>query len=335
MLNKAYYLLECIKEFNVKKIIVFLKSISESHEFSKILSVLNVFFDKRLLVNEINCNTSKTERQKILSRFKNKNETINILCNVHILDEGIDIPECDSVYLTHPNYNPINFIQRISRCNRIKPIESGIENIANVFIWAKDESKLLVVDKLIGDYLIPNIVATNNIYIRNTKNIVNSIENINNLQINKQHQSVINESLIIYIKNNSNIPIEFINDFFILYNNCEYETFLIDLDTIVKWLCSQKKIIKTTLKTTYNENIDYKVKILPPIGRGRRTEKNYLTPKCCKQLFMTSKSANASNIRNNLIAIESIINNYRCTIINTLNNKIICHENNIQTPAFV
>jgi len=192
LLNKAYYLLECIKELKLKKVIVFLKSISESVDFSKILTLLNTFFTNKLVVNSIDCNTRKGDRTKILSRFKNKNDSVNILCNVHILDEGIDIPECDSVYLTHPNYNPINFIQRISRCNRIKPSSSGVANIANVLIWAKDESKILNVDKLISEYLKLNVDNTiNNEYIRNksqlNKHVSTSNNNINLSSNNQQN----------------------------------------------------------------------------------------------------------------------------------------------------
>jgi superfamily II DNA or RNA helicase len=168
LLNKAYYLLECMKESNVKKIIVFLKSLAESNEFAKIITLLNIFFENKLVVSDINCHTGKSERNKILTRFKNKNDTINILCNVHILDEGIDIPECDAVYLTHPNYNPINFIQRISRCNRIKPVESNISNTAHVFIWAKDENKVSNIDKLISEYLaVKHSENTVSAYIKN------------------------------------------------------------------------------------------------------------------------------------------------------------------------
>lgn len=347
LLNKAYYLLECIKEFNVKKTIVFLKSISESHEFNKILSVLNVFFDNRLLVNEINCNTSKTERQKILSRFKNKNETINILCNVHILDEGIDIPECDSVYLTHPNYNPINFIQRISRCNRIKPVESGIANVANVFIWAKDDMKVDAIDKLIYDYLIPNTINTNNIYIRNTKNIENSMQNttstqnnnivnnINNFQ-NEIIELIPDCSLLEYIINNSNIPVEFINDFIILYDKNIQKTintvFVIDLDIAAKWLESYKRNLKTTLSESYKLDVDYTVKKVITTEKGRPNEKILLSPECFKRLCMLSRTEKAEEVRSYFIAVEQNLDKYKNYIIEGLNKKIKKYESELK-PA--
>ena len=66
--------------------------------------------------------------------------SINIMCNVHILDEGIDIPTCDSIYLTHPNNNPTNIIQRISRANRLD--DNNKDKIAKIFLWTKDKMKL-------------------------------------------------------------------------------------------------------------------------------------------------------------------------------------------------
>lgn len=333
LLNKAYYLLECIKEFNVKKTIVFLKSIVESVEFNKILNVLNVFFGNKLLVNEINCNTSKTERSKILTRFKNKNDTINILCNVHILDEGIDIPECDSVYLTHPNYNPINFIQRISRCNRIKPVDSGIENIAHVFIWAKDNTKVNSVEQLINEYIIPKITDTNNIYIRNNSNLLPNV-NANSIQYNEAQQISCNESLLDYIKNNSSVPIEFINDFFMVFNGAiNSYNFVINLDVVAKWLNSYKRNLKTTLLDSYKEDIDYSI-TLDNTKFGRPSETILLTPECFKRLCMLSRTEKAEEVRSYFIAVEQNLDKYKNYIIEGLNKKIKKYEKELKpSPA--
>jgi len=254
LMNKSYYLLECIKEFNTQKIIVFLKTISEANEFCKILNLLNSFFNFKLTINEINCNTCKSERNKILSRFKNKNDTINILCNVHILDEGIDIPECDAVYLTHPNHNPINFIQRISRCNRIKSKLTDNKNVANIFIWAKDENKLANVDKLINEYLVNKQLANiKNIYIRgNTSHQTNSnvsiisdtiVENIDSINSNElyykknQHYIEIVNNLktnkITIIDNNNNIWFSLSDIYkFLGYSNPNIEINRLDIDSI-------------------------------------------------------------------------------------------------------
>jgi len=139
-INKAYFLLESIKLTNVKKCIVYLKSVSEADEFNKILKVINIYFNLPLKTYEINCNTSAKNRQQYMNKFTVDNNSINIICNVHILDEGIDIPVCDSIYLTHPNNNIINIIQRISRANRLD--SNNVDKIAKVFVWGKNDNKL-------------------------------------------------------------------------------------------------------------------------------------------------------------------------------------------------
>jgi superfamily II DNA or RNA helicase len=119
LINKALFLLESIKLTNIKKCIVYLKTIEESNEFGEILKLINHYFENKLKIFNITYQTSSKKREESLTKFRNADNTeINILCNVRIFDEGIDIPECDSIYLTHPNDNIENLIQRISRANR-------------------------------------------------------------------------------------------------------------------------------------------------------------------------------------------------------------------------
>jgi len=270
LLNKAYYLLECIKELGLRKIIVFLKTISESNEFQRILNIINLFFENKLSIGEINYNTSKSVRNKTLTRFRNKSETINILCNVHILDEGIDIPECDAVYLTHPNNNPINFIQRISRCNRLKPGNVNNSNIANVLIWAKDEKKKLKIDELISAYLtISENIITNNIYIRGCNNSKNNkviLEDINqNINSNSVISSnIINNKLITcdelfeHIHKTENIPLDFIKEYFEFYKLCKDNKFGIPVEKVVIYLDLKKQErLETRIRSIYKLNNEY------------------------------------------------------------------------------
>jgi superfamily II DNA or RNA helicase len=140
LINKAYFLLESIKLTKIRKCIVYLRSITESEQFTKIIQTLNIYFELNIKIDQINYKTTTTNRKKYLTKFSNDNKCINILANVHILDEGIDIPKCDSVYLTNPNNNPINIIQRISRANRLD--KDNHDKIAKIFIWAKNEIKL-------------------------------------------------------------------------------------------------------------------------------------------------------------------------------------------------
>jgi superfamily II DNA or RNA helicase len=184
LINKSYFLLESIKLTNIKKCIVYLKTIKECAEFIKILKTMNIYFELNLKIYEITCDTIKKKRTEFLNKFKNDNSCINIICNVHVLDEGIDIPECDSVYLTHPNNNPINIIQRISRSNRLDL--NNINKIAKIFVWSKDKIKL--------DKIMNNISKTINIKYGNECNEFVNKHNkkiLNNIKINNQNNSII------------------------------------------------------------------------------------------------------------------------------------------------
>ena len=174
LINKAYFLLESIKLTNVKKCIVYLKTIDESNEFIKILHTMNIYIELNIKIYEINYNTTKKRRNEYLNKFRNDDSCINIICNVHILDEGIDIPECDSIFLTHPNNNPINIIQRISRANRFdrnnKDYKDYKDKISKIFIWSKNNIKL--------DLITKNISKIIDIKFGNEKNeFVNNIDN--------------------------------------------------------------------------------------------------------------------------------------------------------------
>lgn len=62
--------------------------------------------------------TPKNERDKIISDFRNGN--IKILCNVDIISEGFDVPDCECVILLRPTQSLILFIQQSMRCMRYK-----------------------------------------------------------------------------------------------------------------------------------------------------------------------------------------------------------------------
>jgi superfamily II DNA or RNA helicase len=206
LINKAYFLLESIKLTNIKKCIVYLKTINESNEFIKILQTLNIYFEFNIKVYEINYKTTSKNREKTMTKFKNDNTCINIICNVHILDEGIDIPECDAVYLTHPNNNPVNIIQRISRSNRLDV--NNKEKKAKVFLWCKNEIKLGQIINNLSTYI-------KIIYGNETNDIIN-FKNKNNNILNKE----INNTIIdIYNKT-------------LFYNKFEIK-FILDTDNLL------------------------------------------------------------------------------------------------------
>jgi superfamily II DNA or RNA helicase len=66
----------------------------------------------------VDCNTDKIKRANYITKFKLDCD-ISLMLNIQILNKGIDIPICDSVFITEPNNNIDNLIQMMSRANRI------------------------------------------------------------------------------------------------------------------------------------------------------------------------------------------------------------------------
>ena len=205
LINKAFFLLESIKSLNIKKCIVYLKTIKEADLFENILKTINIYFSMSLGVYNINYNTSRTKRNISLTKFKNNKTKICIMLNVHILDEGIDIPACDAVYLTHPNNNPVNIIQRISRANRI----SENKTIANVLLWSKNELKLENIIKLLETYIPVKFNNINNEFINNR--ILNNDNDINNNITSNCNKKAFTNIILKFFKDN-NIEILILTD---------------------------------------------------------------------------------------------------------------------------
>lgn len=126
-----------------------------------------------------------------------------------------------------------------------------------------------------------------------------------------------------YLKKFTEIRNDFIDDFFGLYTKDTTNTdFVINLDNVAKWLKTIKKVLKTTLKDSYQVNIDYTVETLAPKGPGRPEEKIMLSPSCFKRLCMMSRAKKAEEVREYFISIEDHLSKYKSFIIDGLSNII-------------
>lgn len=162
MVFKAYFLLKGMIYYGHKKCIIYLRSIDECHDMCHVLEFLNAYLRLDLRVYKIHADLAKGKRKEFMNAFSgddDKVNTINIMCSVHILDEGIDIASCDSVFLTNPNYDPINTIQRISRCNRINI--SKPKKIAGVYIWTRAPNKRQKITTLFSKYDVTSFAKEN------------------------------------------------------------------------------------------------------------------------------------------------------------------------------
>ena len=68
--------------------------------------------------------TNKSERDEIIENFRNGQ--IKILCNVDIVSEGFDVPDCECVILLRPTKSLILYTQQSMRCMRYKPNKRAI-----------------------------------------------------------------------------------------------------------------------------------------------------------------------------------------------------------------
>jgi superfamily II DNA or RNA helicase len=271
LINKSYFLLDSIKLLGFKKCIVYLKTIDECNNFFKILQIINIYFELNIKVYEITYNTTKKKRIEILNKFKNDNTHINILCNVHILDEGIDIQECDSVYLTHPNNNPINIIQRISRANRID--RNNNNKIAKILVWSKNKIKL--------ENIMNRINKTIDIkYGKEENDCINSNFKNNNVTINKDIIYINYNNDIKKYTNNNNMNINFKHS----CKNC-HKSFKYDY-LLLKHYNRKNKCETKILKIDENKNnIDtYNCNVIVNINNTDNIIKKYIC-KICQKSF--------------------------------------------------
>lgn len=82
------------------------------------------FNDAGIPAAHIDGTTPKTERSLIISRFRSG--IIKILCNVDLISEGFDVPDCEAAILLRPTKSLTLYIQQSMRCMRYKPGKKSI-----------------------------------------------------------------------------------------------------------------------------------------------------------------------------------------------------------------
>lgn len=102
-----------------KKMILFAVDIDHS------ISIMQRFIDVGIPSAHIDAETPRDLRREVLNRFKSGE--IRVLCNVNIVSEGFDVPDCEVVQLARPTRSLALYIQQVGRCMRPAPgKEAGI-----------------------------------------------------------------------------------------------------------------------------------------------------------------------------------------------------------------
>jgi hypothetical protein len=190
---KAKFILRGMLETGSKKCIIYLRNHDETLYMVKILNELNQYFAMDLYVNSIISENNYLDRTKIINNFTNF-DGFAIICSVSILNECINLINCDSVFISYPSESKISNIQRLCRANRKD--EDNIHKIAKIFLWCNEYQDITI--------FISHLKEFDDSFIENKIVILNIDENKGGiLERNKSEYSEVYkelDSIIISIK---------------------------------------------------------------------------------------------------------------------------------------
>ena len=138
--SKCMFLYSCLLNNGSRKCIIYCIDTNEIKLMREAMNKLNEFYLLDMEMNEITSSTTEKNRRIRLNNFA-KSDKIYLMFSVRILDECIDIPSCDSIYITYPSNSKIRTIQRLSRCIRID--KNNKFKKGNIFIWCDEYSDIL------------------------------------------------------------------------------------------------------------------------------------------------------------------------------------------------
>jgi superfamily II DNA or RNA helicase len=144
---KVMYLINGMLKNGSRRCIVYMPSVADCISFNKVFSkVMDEYHGLPYWVNHITTEVSSKKREKMLKEFdSNDNETdrLYVLSSVKILDEGIDIIKCDSVFMDGSIYtsDDVRHIQRMCRSNRLDV--SNPNKVSISYLWCDELSSLI------------------------------------------------------------------------------------------------------------------------------------------------------------------------------------------------
>ena len=138
--SKCNYFYSCLLNNASKKCIVYCIDTEEITNMIGGMNKLNDFYCLDYEISQITSKNTAEQRSKILNDFED-NKKIQLLFSVRILDECIDIPSCDSIYITYPSQSKIRTIQRLCRCIRID--KTNKFKLGNIYIWCSEYDDIL------------------------------------------------------------------------------------------------------------------------------------------------------------------------------------------------
>ena len=138
--KKTLFLINGLLRTGSRHCIVYLNSIAECTLFKKVfIQIMTQYHGLAYWIEHITSNVSKAKQEECLKEFQKSGQgTIKILTAIRILDECIDVPKCDSVFITSvgKHVSDIRTIQRICRANRLD--RQHPNKMASCFFWVDE-----------------------------------------------------------------------------------------------------------------------------------------------------------------------------------------------------
>ncbi len=236
--KKGFFILNGMLRNGHKNCIIYLSTHDECENMKIILEkILNEYHYLKNIIYIINSETKYNDRNKIFEKFNEKTEEdiIKIICSVKVLDEGIDIISCDSVFITNLNEssNEIRIIQRMCRAIRKDP--NNFNKKAGCYIWSVELNNLISSLQFLKE---------NDILI-----FKNKIKFLNN-----QYKKSINLKILKNIEVKEKIKNDIILK--IIKTKCltHDEKWLINYDNLIKYIIDNKNLPNDNLLNFYNYN---------------------------------------------------------------------------------
>jgi superfamily II DNA or RNA helicase len=175
---KCKFFFSCLLNNGSKKCIIYCQDTNEINLMIDAMNKLNDYYYMDYAISQITASKTEKQRNVIISSFAN-NVNTQLLFSVRILDECIDIPSCDSIFITYPTKSKIRTIQRLSRCTRIN--KSNPFKIGNIYIWCSGYDKILETLSGIKEYdmFFNDKIKINdiNFYNKSNRTITTTLDN--------------------------------------------------------------------------------------------------------------------------------------------------------------
>ena len=243
---KCKYLYQCLLNNGSQKCIIYCIDTEEITNMINGMNMLNEFYVLDYEISQITSNDNSKKRTKTLNNFATNNK-IQLLFSVRILDECIDIPTCDSIYITYPSKSKIRTIQRLCRCIRID--KNNKFKIGNIFIWCNEYDEILETLSGIKEY---DLFFKDKIIINQT----NFFGDSESIEFNNDTKLI--EKYIVGIKEfrqlNWNDKLKLVEDYIVENNKTPSPTDkLNDIKQLGHWIHAQQQNYKNN--NMKNENI--------------------------------------------------------------------------------